>query len=45
MYRIPTQGSLVRLLVWLVAAAAWVVTILVWGGGFSQLLEYLNDLF
>jgi hypothetical protein len=45
MYRLTTSPILVRFLLWATAALLTVSAFLFWGGGWAQLLEYINDIF
>jgi len=45
MERITMNPILIRFLVWLVATILTFSAFLLLSGGFSQLLEYVNDLF
>jgi hypothetical protein len=45
MDRITTNPILLRFLLWLVATVLTVSVFLLWSGGPTQLLEYINDVF
>jgi hypothetical protein len=45
MERLTASPFLIRFVGWMVATILTVSVFLFWSGGFSQLLEYLNDLF
>ena len=45
MLRITTHPLMIRFTLWLVALLLTATVFLFWGGGFAQLLEYINDVF
>ena len=45
MLRLTMNPILIRFTLWLVAAMVAVSAFLFWGGGFTRLLECINDIF
>jgi hypothetical protein len=45
MHRTLSNPLLIRLALWMVAGGLAVLTFLFWAGGWTQVLEYINDLF